>query len=65
MVYASPRVAERQLLWDNLCLVSNIHSLHWVIAGDFNEVLIGEDNFEGRPVNMSRALRFSGLLRYL
>lgn len=52
VVYANPRVAERRLLWDNLCLVSNLHSLPWVIAGDFNEVLICEDKFGGRPINI-------------
>ncbi|XP_075670276.1 uncharacterized protein LOC142640060 [Castanea sativa] len=63
-VYASLRVAERRLLWDNLCLVSNLHSLPWVITGDFNEVLIGEDKFGGRPVNMSRAIWFQDCLNH-
>ena len=27
----------------------------WVIAGDFNEPLIDEDKFGGRPVNMNRS----------
>lgn len=61
-VYASPRYAEQRLLWENLEPVANLHSLPWMIAGDFNEVLIGEDKFIGRPVNVSRALHFQECL---
>ena len=28
----------------------------WVIMGDFNESLIGEDKFRGRPVSVNRSL---------
>lgn len=42
--------------------VSDLHSLPWVIAGDFNEVLMGEDKFGGRTGNISRALRFQDCL---
>nr|XP_023927086.1 uncharacterized protein LOC112038505 [Quercus suber] len=61
-VYGSPRFAERCLLWDNLNSVAESHSMPWVIAGDFNEVLMGDDKFGGRPVNLSRALRFQECL---
>lgn len=61
-VYASPRYAERKLLWDNLAHVAALHNLPWVIAGDFNEVLMGEDKFGGRPVNVNRAIRFQECL---
>lgn len=61
-VYASPRLAKRRLLWDNLMAVAELHSLPWVIARDFNEVLIGEDKYRGRPVNINRALRFQDCL---
>ena len=57
-VYASPRFAKRRLFWDNLKTMSNLHSFPWVMAGDFNEVLMGEDKFGGRVVNISIALRF-------
>ncbi|XP_075663223.1 uncharacterized protein LOC142632765 [Castanea sativa] len=49
---------ERRLLWDNLSIVARLHNLPWVIAGNFNEVLIGGDKFGGRPVNISQAIRF-------
>nr|XP_023880427.1 uncharacterized protein LOC111992798 [Quercus suber] len=61
-VYASPRFAERRLLWDNLAMVVGLHSMPWVIAGDFNEALMGDDKFGGNSVNTSRALRFQDCL---
>lgn len=57
-MYVSPRYAERHLLWENLSIVASLHSLLWVITGDFNEVLLGEDKFGGRNVNINRALKF-------
>ena len=57
-VYASSRLAERRLLWDNLSIIFSFHALPWVIAGDFNEVLVGEDKYGGRMVNINRALKF-------
>ena len=61
-IYASPMYVERCLLWENLEAVSGLHSLSWVIASDFNEVLIGEDKFGGRPVNINKALQFQECL---
>ncbi|XP_075663434.1 uncharacterized protein LOC142633034 [Castanea sativa] len=61
-VYASPRFAERGLLWENLITVPGLHSLPWVIDDDFNEVLMGEDKFKRRFVNINRALRFQECL---
>ncbi|KAK9983648.1 hypothetical protein SO802_033173 [Lithocarpus litseifolius] len=61
-VYASPRYVERRLLWDNLSKVAKLHTLPWIIAGDFNEVLLGEENFGGRLVSISRAVNFQECL---
>ena len=33
-----------------------------VIAGDFNEVLMGDDKFGGRPINLGRAMWFQECL---
>ena len=61
-VYASPCYAERKLLWENLVHVASLQLLPWVIARDFNEVLMGDDKFGGRPVNVNRAIRFQECL---
>ena len=34
----------------------------WVIAGDFNELLLSEDKFGGRAVNVNRSLLFKDSL---
>ena len=61
-VYASPRNAERQVLWNNLMSVADLHNLPWVIAGDFNEPLLSEDKFGGRVVSVNRSLLFKECL---
>ncbi|XP_065631297.1 uncharacterized protein LOC136068288 [Quercus suber] len=61
-INASPKYAERRLLWDNLSTVARLHSLPWVIAADFNEVLLGDDKYGGQPVNVNRALNFQECL---
>ena len=53
-VYASPRFRERRLLWQNLCEVAALHSMPWIILGDFNECLSSEDKLGGLPVSMFR-----------
>jgi len=45
VIYSSPRYAKRLLLWNNLTKVVDLHSLPWIIVGDFNKVLMGEDSF--------------------
>ncbi|XP_075674809.1 uncharacterized protein LOC142644001 [Castanea sativa] len=62
VVYASPRYAEKRLLWDNLTTIAGLHSLPWVIVGNFNEILLGENKFGGRPINVNRALKFQECL---
>ena len=37
-------------------------SLPWAITGDFNEILMSDDKFGGRNVNINRALRFQDCL---
>ena len=44
-VYASPRIVERQVLWENLSKVADLHGKPWIIAGDFNKPLAGDDKF--------------------
>ena len=61
-VYSSPRYAKRRLLWENLGQMASLHSLPWVIARDFNEILMGDDKLGGRLVNVNRAIRFQECL---
>ena len=56
VVYASPRSAERQILWNNVNKAADLHSMPWVLAGDFNEPLLEDDKFGGRAVSISRSL---------
>ncbi|XP_030930689.1 uncharacterized protein LOC115956454 [Quercus lobata] len=61
-VYASPRSVERHILWNNLSNVAELHNMPWVIAGDFNEPLSGDDKFGGRVVSSNRSLLFKECL---
>ena len=53
-IYASPRFAERCLLWENLKLIANLHDLPWALMGDFNEVLTEEEKAGGNPICQRR-----------
>ena len=55
-IYASPRHVERQVLWNNLTKVTELHNMPWVLVGDFNEPIVGEDKFGGRLVSVNRSL---------
>ena len=61
-IYASSRLAERHILWNNLKTVAQLHNLPWLMLGDFNKVLCGEDKFGGNQVNLNRALEFKECL---
>ena len=61
-VYASPRCAERHILWDNLNKVAELHNMPLVLAGDFNEPLLDDDKFGGRVVSINRSLHFKDYL---
>ena len=61
-VYASPRTAERLILWNNLIKTAELHNMPWVLAGDFNEPLSAEDKFGGRVVSVNRSLLFKECL---
>ncbi|KAL0012862.1 hypothetical protein SO802_007970 [Lithocarpus litseifolius] len=49
-IYASPRFAERCVLWENLKMLAALHNLPWAIMGDFNEVISEEEKSGGNPV---------------
>ena len=47
-IYASPRLAKRKILWENLSQVALLHTPPWLMLGDFNEILCGNDKMGGR-----------------
>lgn len=61
-IYTSPRLVDRIILWDNLKTVAHLHNLPWLMLGDFNEVLCGEDKFGTNQVNLNKALEFKECL---
>ena len=61
-MYATPHLTKRKILWSNLTKVAQLHNLPWLVLGDFNEVLCGEDRYGGRQVNINRALEFKECL---
>ena len=61
-IYASPRCAERQVLWSNLMKVANLHDMPWVMAADFNEPLMEDDKLGGRGVSVNRSFQFKECL---
>ena len=61
-VYTSPRFHERCVLWNNLKNVASLHDKPWVIAGDFNEVILEGDEYRGRIISSSRSLLFKECL---
>ncbi|KAL4638862.1 hypothetical protein ACB092_03G177400 [Castanea dentata] len=62
VVYASPKSAERHILWDNLNRLAELHNMPWVLAGDFNEPLLDDDKFGGRAVSINKSLLFKDCL---
>ncbi|PKI44474.1 hypothetical protein CRG98_035148 [Punica granatum] len=61
-IYASPRPREREILWENLCKVSQSMNMPWVAVGDFNEVASSIDKIGGRAVNVNRMSTFNTML---
>ncbi|XP_030945010.1 uncharacterized protein LOC115969488 [Quercus lobata] len=61
-VYASPKCAERHILWNNLMKVADLHNMPWVIAGDFNEPLVNDDKFGSKAVSVNSSLLFKECL---
>ena len=61
-IYASPRLAERRLVWSNLSEIAKLHNHPWLMLSDFNEVLSSEDKFGGNQINLNRAMEFKDCL---
>ena len=61
-IYASPRLEERKLLWNNLAIIAPLHDLPWLMLGDFNELLASSDKLGGNPLNPRRVQLFKECL---
>ena len=61
-IYASPRLAERRLVWSNLLEIAKLHNHPWLMLGDFNEILSSEDKFGRNNLNLNRTLDFKSCL---
>ena len=49
-------------MWSNIEEVGRLYTLPWLMIGDFNEVLCGEDKFRGHQVNINQAMEFKACL---
>ncbi|XP_028768395.1 uncharacterized protein LOC114726004 [Neltuma alba] len=57
-IYASPRAAERQLLWESLKSMSRNINGPWLLAGDFNDIKTPEEQRGGIKVNERKCNKF-------
>ncbi|KAF7818437.1 reverse transcriptase [Senna tora] len=63
-VYASPIRDRRKVLWSNLMNLAEIHSMPWLICGDFNDVLSLDEKWGGLPASSSRIREFKHCIDY-
>lgn len=62
-IYASPKLKERKLLWNNLTAITPLHYLPWLMLRDFNELFSCNDKLGGNPLNPIRVQRCNALIR--
>lgn len=63
IIYASPLIAHRNTLWDNLRQTKDNYLSPW-LGGDFNEITCQADKCGGNPINRARANRFINCTNY-
>jgi hypothetical protein len=61
-VYASPHLDTRLNFWDQLANFASTHNAHWVVAGDFNDILSSHEKFSSSPANPKRISAFHNCL---
>lgn len=63
-VYASPRLARRQALWDDLGKIAEIMDGEWMVLGDFNFITNAHERKGGAPNFAVRGMRiFSEMIQ--
>uniref|UniRef100_A0A2N9F7H7 Reverse transcriptase domain-containing protein n=1 Tax=Fagus sylvatica TaxID=28930 RepID=A0A2N9F7H7_FAGSY len=48
--------------WDQLANFASTHNAHWVVAGDFNDILSSHEKFSSSPANPKRISAFHNCL---
>jgi hypothetical protein len=61
-IYASPSFESRLELWDHLASYAATHSLPWLVAGNFNEILSSNEKFNTTPASQRRMSTFRNCL---
>ena len=57
-VYTPPQFHKRKFFWEYLQNLALHVSLPWVLLGDFNDMISGEEKLGGLPVNRTRMSAF-------
>ncbi|KAJ8431324.1 hypothetical protein Cgig2_013540 [Carnegiea gigantea] len=58
VIYASPRITQRDTLWGNLHHFASKCTYPWLLAGDFNETTSLDERNHGGPDMLRRCTRF-------
>ena len=61
-VYANPNLETRLKFWDHLVNFASTHSVPWVVAGDFNDILSSHEKLSSTPANSRRMNAFHNCL---
>ncbi|KAF7803052.1 reverse transcriptase [Senna tora] len=61
-IYASPSPENRNILWNSLSYFSTLHSVPWLLMGDFNDYSNSSEKFGGRPPDLKRMENFNSFL---
>lgn len=61
-IYASHRLIEWKVPWENMEVVADANNWPWFAMGDFNELLNNEEKLRGGPVDISRSTTFTEML---
>jgi hypothetical protein len=63
-IYASPRFADRLVLWNNLKLIADSHNIPWAVMGDFNDIVSSDEKFGGNLICRTRVQAYLNCMDY-
>lgn len=49
----------KNTLWDNLAYLSSLHSLPWLVIGNFNDITSPNEQYGGNLASINKCLSFS------